>query len=399
VTFKWPQVASATSYEASYRINGGAWLGNTTTIGNTNRSYVVDAGTHTDTVEIRVRSTNSFGSSSYASSSTTIPLWAPLLLKNGWSDYADTYSRASYTKTKAGQVLLKGLVKKVSSAPVGDVIATLPADYRPYQGSLIIGTTTTNGSATTWGRLDVRTNGDILMNAGSNIWISLETVRFVASSAAYTRTPATLLNGWSNYGSEWAPASYVMDSAGRVNLQGLVRGGTMADGTPIFNLPAAMAPPLFHHISMHASGTGFSTIGVNVTPSVVAKNVGTNTYHSVTASFIPSSAAVTWSNIILENSWVAYGGSYSTPQYTKANDGVVHMKGLVRLGSTVNGSSIGTLPPGFRPKERILYTAANALSYAEHARIDILSNGQLLIHDIEGNGWFSFDGISFVAEQ
>lgn len=395
VKFTWPQVATATSYEASYRINGGAWLGNTTTIGNTNRSFVVSAGTHTDAVEIRVRSTNSFGSSSYASLSTKIPLWAPLLLKGSWSDYAGGYSPASYTKTKAGLVMLKGLIKKVEAATAGELIASLPSDYKP-SGRLIFSTTT---NSNVWGRVDIEANGGITMRTGNGTWFSLESVRYIADDAPYTPTTPTLLNSWTNYATSYAPASYVQDSTGRVNIQGLIAGGGMADGTAMFNLPASMAPPQYLHLPALGASANFSAIGVTTASSIVAKNVGTNGFQSINSSYIPSSAGLAWSNIPLQNGWVTYGGIYATPQYTKTSDGVVHLKGLVRLGTVTSGTVIGSLPAGFRPMERQLTTAANAASYADHSRFDILPNGQLVIQGVDGNGWYSFDGISFLAEQ
>lgn len=50
----------------------------------------------------------------------------------------------------------------------------------------------------------------------------------------------TLLNGYANVGSFWAPAQYYRDPWGRVRLRGHVNGGTV--NTAIFNLPAGYRP-------------------------------------------------------------------------------------------------------------------------------------------------------------
>jgi hypothetical protein len=86
---------------------------------------------------------------------------------------------------------------------------------------------------------------------------------------------------------------------------------------------------------------------------------------------------------------------FSTPQYTKTSDNVVHLKGLIRSGSTTYDTVIATLPAGFRPKARILTTTTNTSVYS---RIDILPDGQVRFMG-STNNWLSLDTISFVAEQ
>lgn len=392
VTVTWPQVATATSYEASYRLNGGAWSASTAGITNNSRSYVVSAGNHTDAVDIQVRATNSAGSSSYTMTSITIPLWAPLNLNNGWTDYGSGYATAAYTRTKAGYVILKGLIKKTSfGATSGEIIATLPPDYRP-NAALMWGNNTNN----TAGRVDIWNNGQVIFSVGSTAWFALDSIRFLSSTAGYTQTPVTLQNGWVNYApSSWAPATYAQDSTGRVNLQGLIANGTMTDNTPLFSLPASLAPSLYMHIATTASNA-FSLIGVNTGPSVVAKGVGSNGYYSITASYIPGSASVTWNNMTLQSGWVAFGGAYSTPQFTKTSDGVVHLKGLITGGTNADGTLLVTLPAGYRPKEHLLLSTVD---YAQRARLDVNADGTVLIYYSASNGWMSFDGLSFVAEQ
>lgn len=395
VTFTWPRVSGAASYDLQYRINGGSWQSNssTTDLDNNSRSFTVTSGDHTDTVEAGVRATNSFGDSAYGNTSIAIPLWAPLILKDGWTDYSPTYSTAAYTKTKAGLVVLKGLIKKSTAVTAGEAVAAaLPADYRPAGGALIFGVET---SLNTWGRVDVLSDGQVSVNTGSNDWLSLENIRFIASTESYTRNTPSFQNGWSNYNAGYAPASYVQDSTGRVNIQGLVKGGTMTDNTPIFSLPSNLNNALYMHIATHASGTGHSLFGVS--NNIQAKGRGTNGYVSINASYFPStSTSVTWTNITMQNSWVSFNASaYPPAQYTKASDGVIHLRGLIKSGTTGNSALLGTLQEGFRPKARVLtYTVNNG----DQARVDIAANGQIFATSAY-NGWLSLDGISFIQEQ
>lgn len=394
VTFSWPRVNEATSYDLDFRVNGGAWQNNASTRGITNavRSYTVTSATHTDTVEARVRASNSVGASDYGTTSIAIPLWAPLLLNNNWTDYENGYSTAAYTKTSAGLVMLKGLVRKSTAVTAGETIAAaLPPGYRPAGGALIFGVQT---NPNTWGRVDVLSGGHISVNAGSNGWVSLENISFIASSAPYTRGTPAFQNGWTNYGGGYAPASYVQDSTGRVSIQGLIKDGSIADNTPMFTLPAGYTTSLYMHIATHASGTGHSLFGVG--GNIQAKGRGANNYVSINGSYFPSSASISWANITLQNGWVNYNtAAYPGAQYAKASDGVVHLRGLIRGGTTGGSIIIGTIPSGFRPKARTLTYSTNNI---EQARVDILPNGQIAVTTAY-NGWLSLDGLSFIPEQ
>lgn len=395
VNFTWPRVATATSYDIDYRINGAAWQTGAVDADNNSRSYEVVEGTHTDTVEVRVRAKNSFDSSAYTLNSVTIPLWAPILLKGNWTDYASTYSTAAYTKTKAGLVLFKGLVKNSGSPVNNEILGTIPYDYRPT-GRLMFGTSTNSNVSA---RVDVGATGEdtniYFQDGGSGPWYSLESVRYIAAEESYTRTLPTLLNGFSNYGGSYAPASYVQDSTGRVSIQGLLANGTRTNGTTIFNIPANLRPAKYQH---HSSRSGtFHHLGIDATSGLLAKGDGTGAY-SINVSYLPSTYPGTWTGLTLVNGWAWYdasSGMFSTPEYTKTSDNVVHLKGLIRSGSTTYDTVIATLPAGFRPKARILTTTTNTSVYS---RVDILPDGQVRFMG-STNNWFSLDTISFVAEQ
>lgn len=103
----------------------------------------------------------------------------------------------------------------------------------------------------------------------------------------------------------------------------------------------------------------------------------------------------------LLNSWVTFGGSWATPGYAKAAQGVVYLTGLVRDGLTGDNTVIFTLPVGYRPSERLIFnpnsSEANSL---RNGRIDVDVNGAVMVRDMGGiNGWLSLEGISFVAAK
>lgn len=392
-TFSWPNVQGATGYTFQYNINGGAWV---TGFTNQNtRTFTASAPAHEDVINARVLAINSAGSSGYGLASVTTPLWEPLAMQNGWATYSSVYSSPAYTKTRAGIVVLKGLIKKGVTAAVtnGETAAILPPGYRPGGGRLLFGSTA-NSNVTA--RVDVDTSGNVIINNGNTGWTSLDTVSF-AASGRYTMTTATPLNGWAQYGGTWAPAQYATDSEGRVILQGLLSVGTgsFANGTRLLDFPAAYYPPQYMQVLTQSSGFGYVGLDYRAnTTTVVAKGTGTS-YLSTTLMYYPT-GATGWTNLTLESGWTWYGTVFSTPQYKKGTDNIVSLKGLLRAGTTTAGTSLTTLPVGFRPKERLLLTS---VSVDAHTRVDIQPNGIVTAQGGTIGGWVSLDGINFIGEQ
>lgn len=387
--FTWPAVTGATGYTVEYNINGGTW---TTGFTNQNtRTYTVTAPANEDVVNARVVAINSSGTSGQGTTAVTIPLWEPLVLQNGWRLYGIGWSVPAYTKTKDGVVLVKGLIDKASgSVGSNEVGATLPEGYRPA-ASLMFGTSSSGNS--TGARIGMMSNGDITMRQNVSIgWVSLEMIRFIPDGR-YTRTTPTLLNGYTNFGGGWAPASYVQDDSGRIATQGLVNIGTSADNTVIFNMPAGLRAPEYQHNT--TTSETYGAVGVRSDNGIVKKSMGTN-YLSLNTLYYPSSVTG-WSNLTLQNSWVRYSASYSSAQYRKSStDNLVMLKGLLsRSSAPSSGQVITTLPVGFRPAERILYTV---FSNSGWGRADILPNGEVRFQN-GSNITFALDGIVFKAEQ
>ena len=402
VTFTWPQVPNATSYDLQYRINGGAWQTPTGTqnIPNSSRSYTVTAGNHTDVVEAQVRSeatcTTGACASAYASNSITIPLWAPLILQNGWTTYGNGYSTPSYTKTSAGVVIIKGLIKQGENA---SIIATLPADYRPATAKPIMFQTASSNGTDAGVRIDVRGNGEIISELANNAWLSLNNINYMA--AGTTLTNLSLQNSWVNYDTTtWSGAAYNVDSLGRVHTQGLIRSGSTTFLNTIATLPSTYASQYSHMPNVNSNA--YSHLSYDTSGNILFK-YGGNSFLGVQAMYYPTSARATgttcttqWCNLTLQNSWVYYGSPYTSPQYTKSSDGIVMVKGLISSGA--NYATIADMPEDFCPEERLLFTVVGDNAYA---RVDVIpypSTGCYLYAYTTSSSWTAIDSIIFMAE-
>ena len=380
-TFTWPVVGGATTYNIDYNINGGAWIAGFS--GSSARTYTVNTGRN-NIINVRVRATNTAGTSGYGTTAVTIPAWIPFVLENEWTDYGSPYSTGAYTiMPDSGVVALKGLVKRAGTAVGGETIARLPVGLRP--GKQLIYEVTSNNTA---GRVDIYPDGTIRIINGDAAWFSLEGIQFLPSGSPYVFTALPLSNGWVNYGGSWETAGYTADGIGRTQLQGLVGSGIVADNTVIGTLPAARRPSEVYHIA--AANSIHGTIGLNSTQGVLAK-AGGNGFLSLNTAFYPASYT-TWTNLTLQAGWVT-DSRFTAPQVTKSVDGIVTLKGFMRSGATANGTVITTLPLGYRPAERTLMTTTANLT---HGRIDILPGGNVEIYNVS-NVWATIDGISFVA--
>lgn len=389
VTFSWPKVPLASSYLISYNINGGTPT--TATLNSQTTTYVVNNAARTDTVTISVTARNSTGTSAPGTASATIPGWyaCPMPL-NGWDNYQNGYADASYTKTSADVVVLKGLIRN-GTTTANTPICVLPVGYRPDK-RLVFATSSNSAH----GRLDVAPNGEVRFVTGSNAWFSLDGIRFVANTAGYTWTSPALQNGSTDYGSDLSPHETTVDNQGRVHVRGAIKNGTYTAGTTIFTLPAAQSRWNQFTYLPESGGNGFNWVGVGgVIDARLAPTAGTHL--SLQAMFYPSTYT-NWTNLALQNSWAFIGNTnHATPQYTKSADGIVTLKGMIKRPTNDDGTVIAQLPPGYRPKEQLL---TSCVSFGAFCRIDVKANGEIFdTLSPNSSGWVSLDNISFIAEQ
>jgi hypothetical protein len=100
--------------------------------------------------------------------------WIIPTMQNGWVRYDTSWPEAGYYKDSLGVVRLRGLVK---SGTIPSTIFTLPAGYRPGFRTML--TTETNGGGA---RIDVEPDGRVIIQGGTNGWVTLPPVSFRAEA-------------------------------------------------------------------------------------------------------------------------------------------------------------------------------------------------------------------------
>jgi Tfp pilus assembly protein PilV len=398
VEFTWSPVSGATVYQTGYRINGGTWI--TQTLGPATTNYNVTANRN-DVIDFRIASFNAAGSSAYATDSQTLPAWGAFKLKANWVDYdANTYQAHGFTKTSAGVVMLKGLIKDGSTA-TDTTIGTLPEGYRPASRLVFVASTYTAGGggySAGPGRIAIFPDGSIVASEMNASYLSLDGISFLAEGSGATWTSPAFSNQWSNYGAAtWQPFRYTMDTIGRVHTQGTIKkGNPITDTTTIAVVPANHRPENYNIFSAKidlASGS-YGSFGAHPTSSIVARNVD-SVYLNTTIMYYPTGS--TWTtpaDTALGGSWVRFGTGYNAFGYKKGADGIVSLRGLIKSGDTASTVKLFTLPTGFRPAKSTVLVANRARSYG---RVDVLANGDVMLRYSSAT-WTSLDGINFLAE-
>jgi type II secretory pathway pseudopilin PulG len=401
--FTWPAVSGAVSYTFQYSVNGGGWITGFTE--QDTLTYTV-SGYHNATVDARAVAVSSEGVlSSYGTSSVVTPLWGTLTYQNGWSDYGSPYATGGFTRTSTGAIILKGLLKRTGSVVLDETIAVLPSGYRPYTGiqsshlhSFNVAITG-NDTAT----IKISKDGEIIASSNVNATAtSLDRINYIPNfgsggfGSAYF-TSLSLLNGWANRSDYFEPGlGYKVDSIGRVFIQGSLSPGTETAGTAIATLPTSspdisVSPKLI--IGMRSGSNGYT--GIDVASSLMTRGDPFGTALFTQAMYYPNAAGASWTTMTLQNGWVVHGASNASPQYTKASDGVVTLKGLIKSGTTTNGVVLTNLPAGYRPSATI--TLASICDDLP-CRIDIQADGDVLGRSVSAS-WTSLSGLNFVAEQ
>ena len=96
-----------------------------------------------------------------------------------------------------------------------------------------------------------------------------------------------------------------------------------------------------------------------------------------------------WYDFTFENSWVNYGSTWQTAQYSIDSNGFVHLRGLINDGST--SADITSLPTGFQPVMDELFVVRTS---AGTSRVDIKTDGDVYANPGHAT-WTSLSGIIF----
>jgi hypothetical protein len=100
-----------------------------------------------------------------------------------------------------------------------------------------------------------------------------------------------------------------------------------------------------------------------------------------------------WTDATLENSWANYGAPYANAGFFKTTEGVIHLRGAIKDGTTTSGTNIFTLPTGYRPEYQMEIVCMNNGAFG---RITIETDGNVKARAVSAT-LTNFDGISFKA--
>lgn len=397
LTFGWATVPYAGYYKvrtSNTSCTSPAWGATTTT---TDIKYVMN-GKPLDVFCIGVIAVNDMGQSSETTFSASIPLWTVANLENNWTSWGtDTstgHTQAAYTITRGGAVLIKGMMKKVTTVPNEDVLFTLPPGLRP-SARIVFGVKAS--SITDVGRLDINTAGKVmLLNVpDASNWVTIDGTMFIATGYS-SWTSLTPGSGFANLGGEYSNLGYYTDSTtGKISVQGLISGtGT---GAITSSLPSIGS--LKSHVrTIGALGWNENTYGINQTGTSISKRKTPDVWHSLQYTYYPNQDTG-WTNLPLGLYWAPYPtAGWATPGYKKGADGIVSLKGLIQKSTASNSNPIFNLPAGFRPKQTWfvpIYTGCSATGI-----LYIAPNGDAYGWSTSVNsGCTSLDNIHFMAEQ
>lgn len=101
-----------------------------------------------------------------------------------------------------------------------------------------------------------------------------------------------------------------------------------------------------------------------------------------------------WITPTLNSPFTNYGSGWADVSYRKIND-IVCIQGLVLINGASNGSTIFTLPSGYRPTGHIMFAGFNG--NVGHARIDIQSDGDVGLQTQAANSWVTLTMTFMVA--
>lgn len=107
-----------------------------------------------------------------------------------------------------------------------------------------------------------------------------------------------------------------------------------------------------------------------------------------------SHSALTWHTPVALNHWQLYGGGYATLGYAKDSNGVVHLRGGVKNGTS---NTVFRLPVGYRPSHYLympIYTVSGGVG-----SIYIYPTGTVNVEGSGSTGYAGLDGVSFGAGE
>lgn len=224
-------------------------------------------------------------------------------------------------------------------------------------------------------------------------------VTSVGNATTLTNAPviAKVLTGYTSGAGTVAATDSILQAIQKLNGNDATNANLTGDVTSVGNATAIAAGVIVNsdiNASAAIDATKIADGSVTSTEFQYINSLSSNaqTQINTKASIAPTLAP--WIAPTLLNSWVNYGGSFDTAGYYKDEFGIVHIKGVIKSGTTTASTVLFTLPAGYMPLLTKLFpTISNDL----FGYFQINSFGSLLF--ITGsNASFSVE-CSFRAEQ
>lgn len=221
--------------------------------------------------------------------------------------------------------------------------------------------------------------------------------------------------------------AYAVISLGAVISVTMISGGTgyTSNPTPVFSGTgsgatgtAARTGTAVTSVSVTAGGSGYTTgapvwilnFVANAWDTLINSiatwrdNVnanGKNLSNLGTLTFAGGGGLVqpTWNALSLSNSWVNAGGSNQVAQYCIDALGFVHVRGDIKSGTSADGTTLFTLPSGFRPPASMAYAVAGAFRAGPEnvPQVNISSGGVATVYGLSSNSYLHIGPISFAT--
>jgi hypothetical protein len=140
---------------------------------------------------------------------------------------------------------------------------------------------------------------------------------------------------------------------GGVIAQNLISAFGASDATALLRI--ANTRGLLVQDNVFLTGSA-ATTGISIASDCKDIRIGGNTFNAAVTTQVSDAGEGTMGVVktaTLQNSWVAFSAGSATLKYIKSIDGMVYVYGVIKDGTTANGTLIATLPAGFRPSEII----------------------------------------------
>jgi hypothetical protein len=100
-----------------------------------------------------------------------------------------------------------------------------------------------------------------------------------------------------------------------------------------------------------------------------------------------------WIAATLQNGWANFGATHEGAGYRKTPTGEVQLRGLIKNGTTTNGTTILNLASAYRSAKEREFVSVDASNGA--FRIKVAPNGDVSIFGVTNNSYLSLESVRF----